>query len=74
MNKKEYLIQLGKNVIYQRERKKISQAELARLCEKDRQSIERIENGKVNPSIYFLQEIANGLEIDIKDLLTFVKK
>ncbi|MCR6639715.1 MAG: helix-turn-helix transcriptional regulator [Sporocytophaga sp.] len=29
-----------------------SQSDLARACNKDRQSIERIENGKVAPSLY----------------------
>ncbi len=45
MDKKEFLKQLGKNVIQLREKKGWSQSELSRNCDKDRQSIERLENG-----------------------------
>lgn len=69
MAKGRYLKKLGKRIVEIRKEKGISQAELARLCFKDPQSIERLENGKVNPSIYYLQEIANGLGVDIKEFL-----
>jgi DNA-binding XRE family transcriptional regulator len=35
---------------------------------KDRQSIERIENGKTNPTLFTLLEIANVLEVPMVDL------
>ena len=71
MDKKEFLIRLGKHVIKLRTSKGWSQSELARNCDKDRQSIERLENGKINPSSFYLYEIANGMEISIKELLDF---
>jgi len=74
MDKKEFLIRLGKQVIKLRTSKGWSQSELARNCDKDRQSIERLENGKINPSSFFLYEIANGMEISVKELLDFYDK
>jgi putative transcriptional regulator len=35
---------------------------------KDRQSIERIESGKTNPTLFTLHEIAQALEITVSDL------
>jgi transcriptional regulator with XRE-family HTH domain len=74
MDKKEFLIRLGKQVIKLRTSKGWSQSELARNCDKDRQSIERLENGKINPSSFYLYEIANGMEISVKELLDFYDK
>ena len=71
MNKKEFLKQLGKNVINLREKKGWSQSELSRNCDKDRHSIERLENGKINPSAFYLKEIADGLGITLDELLKF---
>ncbi len=74
MDKKEFLIRLGKHVIKLRTSKGWSQSELARNCDKDRQSIERLENGKINPSSFYLYEIAKGMEISVKELLDFYEK
>jgi putative transcriptional regulator len=74
MDKKEFLIRLGKQVIKLRTSKGWSQSELARNCDKDRQSIERLENGKINPSSFYLYEIANGMEMSVKELLDFYDK
>lgn len=71
MDKKDFLKQLGKNVIKLREQKGWSQSELSRNCEKDRQSIERLENGKINPSAFYLKEIADGLGVPLSELLKF---
>ena len=54
LSKEEVCKIIGENVKNIRIGKGISQAELARLCEKDRQHIELIENGKVSPNIYTL--------------------
>ena len=71
MKKDEFLNKLGKNIVKIRTQKGWSQAELARNCDKERQSIERLENGKINPSAYYLLQIANGLGISISDLVNF---
>lgn len=71
MGKEVFLIELGKNIVRLRLLKGFSQADLARACFKDRQSIDRLEHGKINPSVYYLKEIAEGLEIETKELLDF---
>lgn len=71
MEKEDLLKKLGKNVIKIRTKKGWSQSELAWNCGKDRQSIERLENGKINPSIFYLKQIAEGLEVTLSELLDF---
>lgn len=68
MEKKQFLKELGKNIVRLREERGWSQSELSRQCDKDRQSIERLENGKINPSAYYLYEIAKALNIPINKL------
>mgnify|MGYP006180186709 CR=1 FL=1 len=46
-----------------------SQSDLARACSKDRQAIEKIENGKVNPTIFSLYEIAKALKVSLEELV-----
>ncbi|MDO1451078.1 helix-turn-helix transcriptional regulator [Rhodocytophaga aerolata] len=60
---------IGKRIIALRKLKGYSQAELAERCGKKPQSLERVENGKINPSIKFLLAIAFGLGISLKELL-----
>ncbi|QOG04439.1 helix-turn-helix domain-containing protein [Flavobacterium sp. MDT1-60] len=62
---------IGQRIIKLREEKGWSQSDLARACLKDRQSIEKLENGKVNPTIYSLLEVANALEISLSKLVDF---
>lgn len=69
MDKESFLKSLGSNIVRIRYGKGWSQADLARATEKDRQSIERLENGKVNPSIYYLKEVADALETSLSNLL-----
>ena len=42
---------------------------LARACGKDRQAIEKLENGKVNPTLYSLYEIAKALEVSLSAVI-----
>lgn len=72
MNKTLFLKKLGKHIKALREKKGWKQADLARACFKDPQSIERLENGKVNPSVYYLTEVAEALKIHPKELLNFI--
>ena len=71
MDKNLFLEQLGKNIVQLRTMKGWSQSDLARACFKDRQSIERLENGKINPSAYYLKEIADALEMPVSRLMEF---
>lgn len=61
--------ELGKRIVELREQKGWSQSDLARACNKDRQAIEKLENGKVNPTLFTLLEIANALEISLSRLV-----
>nr|WP_294862408.1 helix-turn-helix transcriptional regulator [uncultured Fluviicola sp.] len=67
MDKKEVLLRLGERVKEIRIQKGMTQTELANKIGKDHPSINKLENGKVNPSYYFLFEVANGLGIDVKE-------
>lgn len=67
MEKSTFLLKLGSNIKKLRQEKGMSQAELARMCDKERASIERIENGKINPSAFVLYEVAKGGQLNLKD-------
>ena len=69
--KKELSAKIGDRIKKIRHLKGISQAELGRICEKDKQHIELIENNKISPNIFTLYIISQALEIDLKDLFDF---
>lgn len=69
MEKDALLKNLGKRVREMRMQKGISQAQLAHSIDKDQQSIQRLEAGNVNPSYYYLHEIAAGLGSTVAELL-----
>lgn len=71
MTKEVFLKKLGKNITRLREKAGLSQTELALRCDKDRQSLNRLEKGKINPSAYYLSEIATELNTPPKTLLDF---
>jgi putative transcriptional regulator len=73
MNKEQLLKKLGKHIAALRKEKSISQAELARLCDKDPQSLNRLEKGRINPSIFFLYQISIELNIPLKEIVDFEK-
>ena len=69
MELNDKLIKLGLKVREMRLAKSLSQTDLAFKIGKDQPSINRLEKGKINPSILYLLEIANGLEISVSKLL-----
>lgn len=71
VNKEELKKKIGQRIVELRSQKGWSQSDLARACNKDRQAMEKLENGKVNPTIYSLLEIANALEISLTTLVNF---
>jgi putative transcriptional regulator len=71
MTKEVYLKKLGKNITRLRELSGISQTELALRCDKDKQSLNRLEKGRINPSIFYLLEIAIELKVPVKELIDF---
>jgi putative transcriptional regulator len=69
LKKEDIAKKLGSRIIQLREKKGWTQSDLARACMKDRQSIERIESGKTNPTLFTLYEIAVSLEVTVPDLV-----
>jgi putative transcriptional regulator len=69
MESKEVLLKkLGERIRDVRKEKDITQVQLAHSIGKDQQSIQRLEAGNVNPSYYYLHEIAEGLGVKIEAL------
>jgi len=69
VKKTELNKKIGQRIIDLREKKGWSQSDLARACGKDRQAIEKLENGKVNPTLYSLYEIAKALEVSLSTVI-----
>lgn len=74
MESKEVLLKkLGSRIRDIRKEKGITQVQLAHAIGKDQQSIQRLESGNVNPSFYYLYEIAEGLNTTIEILVSTPK-
>ena len=69
MNKEVLLKNLGEKIRIVRKNKGITQVQLAHSIGKDQQSIQRLEAGNINPSYIYLQEIAEGLNTKLVDML-----
>jgi transcriptional regulator with XRE-family HTH domain len=69
MDKEVLLKNLGTRIRELRSEKGISQAQLAHSIGKDQQSIQRLEAGNINPSYFYLCEIAQGLNIKLEELI-----
>ncbi|MES2138488.1 MAG: helix-turn-helix transcriptional regulator [Bacteroidota bacterium] len=72
MKKEQLLNKLGTRIREIRKEKGITQVELANSIGKDQQSVQRLEAGNINPSFYYLFEVAKGLDVPMKDLLIFL--
>ena len=68
MQKEHLLKKLGNRIRKIRLEKGLSQVELANTIGKDQQSIQRLESGNVNPSIYYLYQVSDGLKVELKEL------
>ncbi|QIG90667.1 helix-turn-helix transcriptional regulator [Chryseobacterium sp. POL2] len=71
MEKKDYQIAIGKRIKQLREKKNISQVELAALCNFEKSNMSRLEAGNTNPTAYTLYIIAQKLEVEVYEILTF---
>ena len=69
MKKADLNKKIGQRIVDVRTKKGWSQSDLARACGKDRQAIEKLENGKVNPTLYTLYEMAKVLEVSLTALI-----
>ncbi|WP_312090993.1 helix-turn-helix transcriptional regulator [Chryseobacterium sp.] len=71
MDKKEFQIEIGKKIRQLREKKNISQVELAALCNFEKSNMSRLEAGNTNPTAHTLHIIAQKLEIETFEILKF---
>ena len=69
MDNKERLTVLGKRFREEREKRNMSQTELANTIGKDQPSINRLERGNINPSYLYMCEVCEGLGVCLCDLL-----
>jgi len=68
MQKQRYLKKLGARIVELRLQKGWSQRDLAVECGKEPQSV---ENGKSNPTIFYLKELAEALNVPVSEFLKF---
>jgi len=66
---KEYLQLVGNNIRNKREKKGMSQQELADYANLSKTTIQRIELAKMNSSLLILKAISLALEIDVSELV-----
>ncbi len=64
-----FLKEMGKGIKAIRKGKKITLRELGKLCELDYGSICRIESGQKNSHILTLKNIADKLNVDVKEFI-----
>jgi putative transcriptional regulator len=74
MTREVFLKKLGKRIALLREEAGLSQTELALRCDKDRQSFNRMEKGRTNPTSYTMYLIAKELDIPLSRLFEFDEK
>jgi putative transcriptional regulator len=69
MTRDELKKKIGQRIVELRTQKGWSQSDLARACKKDRQAIEKLENGKVNATAYTLFEVAEAMGVSLSRLV-----
>jgi transcriptional regulator with XRE-family HTH domain len=69
MGDHKFLADLGKKIKELRLKKKISQIELAALCNFEKASMSRIESGKTNITLLTLRKISKALNVEITEIL-----
>jgi len=61
---------LAANLRYLRERRGLTQARLATLCDVPRSTIAHLETGSANPTLSVLTAVADALQLTIEELLS----
>jgi len=74
ISEEAFIINLGVHIRQLREKKGLSQQDLADDCGIPRNQIGRIERAKINTGIKTLIRIANALDIELSELLRFQSK
>ena len=68
MDKASIQTKVGIRIKTLREEKKISQQELASLCDFEKSNMSRLEAGNTNPTLYTLFKICIALDISLPEL------
>jgi putative transcriptional regulator len=73
LNYKKEILQksFGSHVKKLRLKKGMTQVEVSSNMNKDQQSLQRLESGNVSPSLYYLQQLANALDVNLSELMDF---
>ncbi|WP_051947175.1 helix-turn-helix domain-containing protein [Muricauda sp. MAR_2010_75] len=66
-----YQKKLGQRIKEIREDKELSQLDVASVCDYDKTTISRIENGRTNITLKTLLNLARAMEVDISQLFEF---
>jgi len=64
-----YLKQFGKKINVVRKAKRITQFQLASLCDLDIRTIQRIEKGEFNPSLKILIKLALAFNLPLSEII-----
>lgn len=73
-NREEILKAFGEHIKKIRTDKKMTQLEVSSAMQRDQQSLQRIEKGKVNPSLTYLIDLAGALGVEPSELLGFLRE
>lgn len=68
MKKNDYQVRFGLAIRKLRNKKNLTQEELASLCDLDRTYIGSVERGERNVSLINIHKIASALNIEVKEL------
>jgi transcriptional regulator with XRE-family HTH domain len=69
MDGADFLIFVGKRIKSIRNDKKLTQSELAELCNFEKATMSRIESGRTNMRMLTLIKISTALEVRITDII-----
>lgn len=69
MPQKKILSEIGSKIKMIRKEKKITQSDLANLCDFEKATMSRIESGQTNVTIFTLHKISSALNVHISELL-----
>ncbi len=73
MNHSKEILQksFGIHVKKLRIQKKLTQVEVSSNMNKDQQSLQRLESGNVSPSLFYLFQLSNALNVSLPELMAF---
>ncbi|EJL66007.1 helix-turn-helix domain-containing protein [Flavobacterium sp. CF136] len=74
ISEETFIANLGVHIRQLREKKGLSQQDLANDCDIPKTQIGRIERAEINTTVKTLVKIANALDVEPKELLNFPLK